>query len=92
MKYSLMKGQCIRAISMRESLKRPRLVIKKEIYPRAGAHEREKERERESPQLRIRLPFKYERQATVNITYDELFVRAYLLTRVVANDAFVRRR
>lgn len=34
----------------------------------------------------------FQMRTTVNITYDELFVRAYLLTRVVANDAFVRRR
>ena len=42
--------------------------------------------------LQVRIRFSNANSATINITYDELFVRAYLLTHVIANDAFVWRR
>lgn len=78
-----MKEQCITAISMRESLKCPRLVIKKKKY----IHAREKVLNYEYAYL------SNVSGITVNITilyiYDELFVRAYLLTCAVVNDAFV---
>jgi len=52
-------------------------------------HNRKKRNISMRTSLQVRIRFSNANSATINITYDELFVRAYLLTHVIANDAFV---